>query len=428
MNPALIVPVMYTNNPRSARNAVQVFDHPSSLHEEGELPRLLESLSKLEEQCQIILLVSCERELDLRATQKVQEITERFDNLNCIVIGYAEHLLVQQRFEQLGLPALNKEIGLGSYSALRNLGLVIACVLGFDAVVFLDDDEYIDDPTFLAKAMYGLGKLTPKGIPILVKSGFYLNAQGSYLSSQEDHWYNHFWQQAHAFNTWITRAMKGPRLSRSNHVCGGCLAIHKEAFRRLSFDPWVVRGEDLDYMLNLRMYGSDIWFDNTWYLHHLPPATKSEGLRFKQDIFRWLYEQRKIEFSKTQIDLLRVKPSSLNPYPGPFLESGIDMRIRITAFLRSLVSNDRKHYRQAMRAIGSEAKAYAQRNCNKYFEFQYVWPELMNRVENDTILKGALLQSSARRVSNKRKEEMEEALAASIDPGLTSEIRLNLAE
>ena len=52
---------------------------------------------------------------------------------------------------------------------------------------------------------------------------------------------------------------------------------------------------DLDYLLNLRMYGSDIWFDNQWNLKHLPPETESEGTRFRQDIFRWLYEYRKME-------------------------------------------------------------------------------------------------------------------------------------
>lgn len=85
----------------------------------------------------------------------------------------------------------------------------------------------------------------------------------------------------------------GPRLQRVDHqghaaaracrarihVCGGCLAVHKEAFRRLAFDPWITRGEDLDYMLDLRMYGSDIWFDNQWVLRHLPPLHRKRGHR-----------------------------------------------------------------------------------------------------------------------------------------------------
>ena len=249
--------------------------------------------------------------------RKIQGVVSRYPSLNSVVIGAPELALIQQRMEQLGLGKLQKEIGLSGYGAVRNLGLVMADVLGFDSVVFLDDDEVVDDADFLQKAMYGLGKLTKKGIPILAKTGFYFNSEGSYLSKSQDKWYNHFWQQGKAFNKWITKAMRGPRLSRSNHVCGGCLALHKEAFRRLSFDPWIARGEDLDYMLNLRMYGSDIWFDNQWSLRHLPPETESEGTRFRQDIFRWLYEYRKMEYSRTQIDLLQVKPSSLEPLSGP---------------------------------------------------------------------------------------------------------------
>ena len=35
--------------------------------------------------------------------------------------------------------------------------------------------------------------------------------------------------------------------------------------RRVAFDPWITRGEDTDYLLNLRMYGADVWFDNKWF-------------------------------------------------------------------------------------------------------------------------------------------------------------------
>ena len=102
-------------------------------------------------------------------------------------------------------------------------------MLGFDSVVFLDDDEIVEDRDFMRKAMYGLGKLTKKGIPILVKTGYYFNSEGSPLSKSRNKWYNRFWQQGSAFNEWILKALKGPRLSRSNHVCGGCLALHKAA-------------------------------------------------------------------------------------------------------------------------------------------------------------------------------------------------------
>ena len=479
MNPVVVIPAFVsTRSQREGGSIITTYDHPTPLSQEGDLPRCLESLTKVEGIGQIIVLVAAEPSIAHKAAQKTQAIAARFPELHIAVIGAAEAGLVQQRMEQLGLGKLSKEIGLtgygaiglgkltrevglSGYGAVRNLGLVVTCALGFDAVVFLDDDEVVTDADFLRRAMYGLGKLTRKGIPILAKTGFYYNSEGSYLSKSQNKWYNRFWQQGSAFNKWIERAMNAPRLSRSNHVCGGCLALHKEAFKRLSFDPWIPRGEDLDYMLDLRMYGSDIWFDNKWSLHHLPPESASEGTRFRQDIYRWLYEYRKMEYSRTQIDLMQVKPSSLEPYPGPFLEPSIVRRIRITAFLRSLARPDKKAYRKAAKAARTEAAQYAQRNCTKYFEFQFVWSELMSRIEGDQILSTALVRSAVSRAEAvaganangrvvERDPRVEEAgdvveagaptvsqagvpeqLAAqysNIDPGMTSEIRLNLAD
>lgn len=368
---------------------------------------------------------------------------------------------MQQRMEQLGLGKLTREVGLSGYGAVRNLGLVVACALGFDAVVFLDDDEVVTDADFLRRAMYGLGCSRAMGIPILAKTDFYYNSEGSYSVKEPEQVVQPLLAAGKRVQQMDRAAMNAPRLSRSNHVCGGCLALHKEAFKRLSFDPWIPRGEDLDYMLDLRMYGSDIWFDNKWSLHHLPPESASEGTRFRQDIYRWLYEYRKMEYSRTQIDLMQVKPSSLEPYPGPFLEPSIVRRIRITAFLRSLARPDKKAYRKAAKAARTEAAQYAQRNCTKYFEFQFVWSELMSRIEGDQILSTALVRSAVSRAEAvaganangrvvERDPRVEEAgdvveagaptasqagvpeqLAAqysNIDPGMTSEIRLNLAD
>ncbi|AJC11478.1 hypothetical protein JI75_00985 [Berryella intestinalis] len=436
MNPVVIIPTFVSmRRSRSAGSVVAVYDHATSLNQQGELARCLNSLINVRGMGQIVVLVASEPGIEDQALTKVRRITSKFPSLPIAVMGAPELELVQQRFEQLGLGRLSREVGLTGYSAIRNFGLVISNIFGFDAAVFLDDDAVVEDEFFLQKAVYGLGKLTRKGIPILAKTGYYFNAKGTYYSQSQNRWYNRFWQQGKSFNEWIERAMRGPRLSRSNHVCGGCMALHKEAFRRVSFDPWIPRGEDLDYMLNLRMYGSDIWFDNKWHMRHLPPEGASEGDRFRQDIYRWMYENRKMEFGRTQIDLLQVKPASLEPYPGPFLESGIDGRVRVTALLRSLGRPDHAAYRRAAKAVHGEALAYAQRNCAKYFEFQYVWPELMTRVENDPVLREALVQSVSMRpaagnsVSARTQGVSVPASdAAGVDPGATSEIRLNLGE
>lgn len=423
MNPVILIPVFI-----SARRHAEVgqvtstYDHTTSLSSQGELPRCLDSLRKVRGLGHIVILVAAEPSIENQAASKARSIAEYFSDLSITVVGAPELALIRQRMEQLGVPVRN-EIGLSGYGAVRNLGLLVANMLDFDAAVFLDDDSVVEDEAFLEKAMYGLGKLTRRGVPILAKTGYYLNEEGSFLSNKPTKWYDHFWQQGKAFNAWITKAMAGPRLSRSNHVCGGCLALHKEAFRRVSFDPWVARGEDLDYMLDLRMYGSDIWFDNQWVMRHLPPATPREGLRFRQDIFRWLYEYRKIEYARTQIDLLQIKPQSLQPYPGPFLESNITKRIRRTALLRSIGRPDGRGYRQAAKSATGEAAKYAETHCSKYFEFQFKWPAIMSRFENDVIMQGILVQSS-----NQEQQRMEQMRhdAGNISPGETTEIRLNL--
>lgn len=430
MNPLVVIPTYISARTvaKSKENGV-VYDHTTPLSREGELPRCLKSLSRVRGIGAVAVLVAAEKGIEDQSADKIRRVARQFPLLNIMVITANELEVVRRRFEQLRLGRLEFEIGLTGYSAIRNLGLVLANVLAFDSVVFLDDDEIIEDVDFLQKGMYGLGKLTRRGIPILAKTGFYINEEGTVHSMSQDKWYNRFWGQGRAFNEWIDMALAGPRLSRSNHVCGGCLALHKEAFRRLSFDPWIPRGEDLDYLLNLRMYGSDIWFDNQWTLRHLPPKGLSEGKRFRQDIYRWLYEFRKMEFSRTQIDLQQVKPSSLEPYPGPFLQPGIDKRIRKTAWLRSWGRPDRKEYRKAAKVAANEASEYAREHCAKYFEFQFVWPELMVRTEGDSILRNALLRAFVRPASSGAAEPpVEQSMQASIDAGVTSEIRLNVAD
>ena len=465
MNPAVIIPAFYTSPMKRRGAPSSLYDHPTLLNSKGTLERCLASLQKVRGLGQVIILVAVEGGVEKEAAAKVKAITDKFPQMHTLIIAQEEESIIQQRFEQLGFGNQSDCIGLTGYSAIRNLGLVVAQVLGFDSVVFLDDDEVVEDEEFLEKAMYGLGKLTKKGIPILAKSGFYFNDEGTYYSKSQNRWYNHFWQQGRAFNNWITKAMAGPRLSRSNHVCGGCLALHRETYRRLSFDPWIMRGEDMDYLLSLRMYGSDIWFDNQWSLTHLPPKDRNvptllrwlllvfrmfhlptkdrnEGHRFYRDIFRWIYEYYKIEFSRAQIDLLQIKPSSLMPYPGPFLEPGITKRIKRTAFLRSLVRPDKKAYREGARAATREATDYAQVNCMKYFEFQYTWGDIMLRMESDAGLRQALVHAAMARqagedivvaeatsMANNPVEEVEAEVAkANLDPGMTSEIHLNLSD
>ena len=365
------------------------YDHVTPLTHQGELPRCLASIRDNGIQVPIVLLVVSEIGIEREASAKICEIAFAFhETLDIRVVDAEIAAEFHTRADELGISSIREGVSLVGYGATRNLGLIIAASLGFTELIFIDDDEVINTPDFLEQALYGLGKLSKKGIPVLVKSGFFIDRHGQWRSKQSNAWYNRFWEQGVLFNKWITNAMASPRLSRSNILNGGLMALHREAFRRVSFDAWIPRGEDLDYLLNIRMYGGGVWFDNQWHILHLPPPERNEAQRFKQDIYRWIYEARKLEFSKSQIDLLQIQPHSLDPYPGPFLENSITTRVFVTALLRTVGRpRDRQGYFKAAQVARREARAYAEMLCSKYFEFQLGWAQILATLEADPKLK-----------------------------------------
>lgn len=393
MNPCIIIPT-YVGSKRykPSIDVIATYDHVTPLTHQGELPRCLESLITMGVNCTVFVLVVAEQGVEPAASKKTADILASFsDRLDVRLVDYEVLDRLNLRVDALGIGAIKEGVGLTGYGAVRNLGLLIAAAGNFTECIFLDDDETVDDPEFLDKAIYGLGKLTKNGVPVLVKSGYWLDKNGNWKSMQKKAWYNRFWRQGELFNAWITKAMSGARLSRSNGLYGGLCAIHREAFIRVSFDPWIPRGEDLDYLLNIRMYGGDVWFDNKWYVRHMPPPSRNESQRFRQDIYRWIYEHRKLEYSKSQIDLIQIAPHSLDPYPGPFLEHSIGRRVFLTALLRVVGrANDRKGYFRAALSAQREAKAYAESFCDRYFEFQLGWPQVVSVICSDPVASSIL--------------------------------------
>ncbi|MDR3036898.1 MAG: hypothetical protein LBU31_00595 [Coriobacteriales bacterium] len=399
MNPVVVIPTYVgTKRKTPSYNVVATYDHVTPLTHQGELPRCLGSLRDNAVAAPVLLLVVSESGVEREASAKIRKIAAAYrEELDIRVFDAGVLAQFHTRAEQLGLAGIKEGISLTGYGAMRNFGIVAAATLGFTEIIFLDDDEVVTSPDFLAQALYGLGKLSKKGIPVLVKSGFYNDRKGRWKSKETRAWYNRYWEQGELFNKWISKAMTAPRLSRSNALYGGLMALHREAYRRVAFDPWIPRGEDLDYLLNVRMYGGGVWFDNQWSVQHLPPTERNEAQRFKQDIYRWIYEHRKLEFSKTQIDLLQIQPHSLDPYPGPFLENSITTRVFVTALLRTIGrAKDRQGYFRASQVARREAKAYAEMFCSKYFEFQLGWAQALGTLEADPQLQ--LLFSETSRV------------------------------
>ena len=395
VNPVLIIPTYWSDGTsQGPGTGITVYDHVSNLSSGGELARCLNSLGNITNICRIMLLVAATPGAEEQAREKVWDIAARFGDFDILVIGQPEIDALHKRLDQFGFGDRRDAVALTSYGAIRNAGLLIAAALGHTEVLFIDDDELIDDRDFIEKGLFGLGKLTRRGIPVLVKTGFYFNRRSRYTAGYRKQWYNIAWKQDELFDTWMEQAMGGARIKPSQVACGGCLAIHREAWRRVAFDPWIARGEDLDFLLNMRMFGFDVWLDREWSLRHHPPQSENETARFRANIYRWIYEQHKISYARTQGDLLPIDPDKLMPYPGAMLKMQISRKLHTTALVRSMGMSERSGYLQAMSSC-KDAERYAQRTCGRFFPFLYAWPELVQAVEGDEQLAASYLERIA---------------------------------
>ncbi|MEE8717505.1 MAG: hypothetical protein SOI26_02675 [Coriobacteriales bacterium] len=416
MKPAIVIPSYWASGVKlGTPGGVQCYDHAIPIDEEK--PSLDACLASLEQvlglkEATVIILVVAPTTVEERAVHRVKDIVDKYPWLPRVVIVDSFKAMVINSILAPELPAdIGEPISLRGYGAIRNIGLICCCATGCDAAIFLDDDEVVLDEDFLANAVYGFGQVDRSGMPIMAKSGYFLDRRNSALADRRNvKFYDRYWAKRAGFNEWMTQALAGPRISRSPYLCGGCHALHAGAFTRVAFDPWITRGEDEDYLINLRFYGIDVWFDNRWRVRHLPPRQTDTAARFLQDVYRWTYERRKIEVCNSNIDLQKVSPSDLMPYPGPWISPELPGRARKTAFWRSIMTPEHADYRKIFNGGLKAAEAYAEENCMRYLSLQSCWRsvttlawlngEIENILEGDGMLNASVASRMAARPAN----------------------------
>jgi len=105
------------------------------------------------------------------------------------------------------------------------------------------------------------------------------------------------------------------------------MVIHKNLYQIVPFDPNIPRGEDIDYLINAKMFGFDFFLDNKLSIKHLPPQkTHSIWKRTREDIYRF------IEVS----NMRTVTAKDFSPYPGEFLTGELEDKIFKTNLLLAL--------------------------------------------------------------------------------------------
>lgn len=398
VHPTIIIPTFWTRRRiRGTDRTIAHFDHPTVVGQPGPLADCLRSLEGLSGLGKVVVIVAAADESTANAAEDtVRGLLDDMPSIDSVVVGPAAMGSLYRRLEQLEFADVMDGANLTSYGGARNAGLAAAAVLGSESIVFIDDDEIVTDADYLARAMEGLGDADEKGRPILAKTGYYLNESGSCATAGPEPWTDTFWRQNEFFDRAITAVGKPPRIKPTTLGFGGCMALHRDVYMNVPFDPWVVRGEDIDYVIDIRMHGADMYLDSGWSIVNRPPAPSSRAMVFRHDVYRFIYTHRKLEFAKSQVDLRQVTAESLMPYPGHLVDASIGWRSRVTALLRALGSPERGAYLEIAAKAIPQAQEYARENCERYFTFQRRWPMLMDRLWEDIALKP--LFSGERRV------------------------------
>ena len=354
------------------------YDHPTPLDCAGTLARLLESLQGLRDPDFGIFIIAATTtpELEAAAERKVMNLIAPFRrSLTIACFGKEDLAFLQERLHGMGFA--QRFFSLQGYGNVRNLQLAIAQGLGAEAMVSLDDDEVVVDQGFLSKALEFLGE-EYNGSYVAGKGGFYLDAAGRRLPPIEREVERDgeglFSRKLAIMQRALRELERRPgRLVATSFVYGGDMVVHRGLFARVPFDPYVPRGEDIDYVLNARLKGYRFFFDKELAVVHLPPPTRDH---LKEDVVRFIYERLKLEAAHRAAGLEPIPPAELAPYPGAFLREGLEVEARKALKERGL-----------REGIVDEALAFSQRTFALFLEFWRHWPHVMEAIGEDMKLR-----------------------------------------
>jgi len=361
-----------------------IYDHPTPLDSEGTLHRTIQSIDVLTDKDfkLVILAVADAEAIEPQVEKKVANIIE-FASADVLLFGPSKLKKIHELLISAGKKEYIELLKLSGYSNVRNMCVFIPHILGSEAAVLIDDDEVFEDPEYMQKAKEFIGK-NIEGREVNAVAGYYLQPDGDYHVKKPVRPWMKYWDQYDRMNEAFGKIIgSDPRLKETPFVFGGNMVIHRDLFTVVPFDPKVTRGEDIDFLINARMFGFHFFLDNQLSIKHLPPSKKyPTWTQLREDIHRFIYERAKIEHQTEIAGMTRVYPEDFDPYPGCFLKPDLETKIEKSSKLLSdeyLTQGDKRGSEEALNNI-----VIAKTNAvPKYDPFQWLcelqkrWHDLM---------------------------------------------------
>jgi hypothetical protein len=273
---------------------------------------------------------------------------------------------------------------LDGYANVRNLCTFVPHLLGSEIAVMVDDDEIFEDPDFMDKALEHIEE-EKHGDRILAVAGYYINPDNDFLINREILPWMTYWNKIDCMNRAFRQIIaEEPRLKVTPFAFGGNMVLHADLFTRIPFDPAVPRGEDIDFLINARMFGFKTYLDNKLAIKHIaPPKTSPRWEQAREDIRRFVFEKKKLEGQEGYPGLHHLQASELDPYPGEFLKDDLEEKIYRSSQMLAvdyLNAGDTRSASECMRNIYL-ANLLAADGDNPYYNFlrlQADWEQLMD--------------------------------------------------
>lgn len=333
--PTIVVPTYWgTAGKLNYSQEEVVFDHPTPLDTMGTLPAFFDSLEILNEQNFFvsIIVVPNTEQIVSEAIKKINDLVDPYrDNYKIKIIHPDNLAALRDQLKQHGVSESSLDLlNVSNYAAVRNMCSLAGILNESKLTVFIDDDEVFVDPEFLNKARDFVGKEV-NGETVHAVAGYYLQPDSYRIENKTSpDWAIPQWDKVNGMNNAFDKIIgEQPRLKVSPFVFGGNMVVDLETLMKVPFDPQITRGEDIDFLINLRIYGINFYLDNELAIKHLPPsAHRPEWKNLREDVKRFLYEKKKLD---DHSDLPGLSPTDFDPYPGVFLKDDLEKRIIETA-------------------------------------------------------------------------------------------------
>ncbi|MFQ5975080.1 MAG: hypothetical protein ACE5J5_02015 [Candidatus Hydrothermarchaeales archaeon] len=359
MKITMVIPSYWARKSQTGwRKGDAVYDHPNPWDREGTLKRALESIDTLEDKDfqVVVIAVATSEDIETQVEKKVAGIIESVTaDVEITLFGPSHLKHIHELLIDEGKKAYIDLLQLRGYSNIRNLCILIPHILGSDVAVLIDDDEVFDDPEFISKAKEFIGrKIGGKRVGGI--AGYYIQKDNDYHIKKPFRPWMRYWDQYDRMNeAFDTLIGAEPRLEETPLVFGGNMVIHRDLFTSVPFDPRVSRGEDIDYLINARMFGFNFFIDNKLSIKHLPPQKHHPPwMQLREDIYRFIYERAKIESQRDVKGMTRVYPEDFDPYPGSFLKKNLEEKIEKSCKLLAeeyLAQGDTQSNKETLRNI-----------------------------------------------------------------------------